>query len=589
MKHLTILLYGILSTISAAQAQPNILEKGLESRSANDSLFSRKYITPLALIPLPDSLTTGVENAAALLQPFDGQLTTHTDNICRLTTQEHKRASILLDFGKELYGGIELTTPIRPDQRALKVRIRYGESVSEAMSDTDGTTPLSSATNQHSLRDFTLPLPWLGSVEIGNTGFRFVRIDLEETSAELNLKSVRAILKYRDIPYLGSFRCSDDRLTRIWETGAYTVHLNMQNYLWDGIKRDRLVWLGDMHPEVMTILNVFGNNEIIRKSLDFGRDATPLPGWMNSIAAYSMWWVLIHHDLYLYTGDLEYLAQQRHYMEQLFRELTANMEGDRENLQGGQRLLDWPTSEMPEIIHSGYQSLMIRTMQAGIQIGTWLDDSSMVTTCTATLERLRRHVPGHQNNKQAAALEILAGTADAAQTARTVIARGGAEGFSTFYGYYMLEALAQGGLYEEALQIISDYWGAMLDLGATTFWEDLDYSLIPQAARIDAPVPPGKFDIHAQGGAYCYKGLRHSFCHGWASGPTPWLSRHVLGIQPLEPGCRRVAIRPHLGQLTWAEGSFPTPYGIIQVRHKRSATGEVQTTVQAPPEVEIIQ
>lgn len=27
---------------------------------------------------------------------------------------------------------------------------------------------------------------------------------------------------------------------RSWLTGAYTVHLNMQDYLWDGIKRDRL-------------------------------------------------------------------------------------------------------------------------------------------------------------------------------------------------------------------------------------------------------------------------------------------------------------------------------------------------------------
>ena len=34
--------------------------------------------------------------------------------------------------------------------------------------------------------------------------------------------------------------------------------LNMQDCLWDGIKRDRLVWIGDMHPETMSILAVFG-------------------------------------------------------------------------------------------------------------------------------------------------------------------------------------------------------------------------------------------------------------------------------------------------------------------------------------------
>ena len=60
-------------------------------------------------------------------------------------------------------------------------------------------------------------------------------------------------------------------MNRIWETGTYTVHLNMQEYLWDGIKRDRLVWLGDMHPEVRTIGTIFGEEETIgRGSLCHG-------------------------------------------------------------------------------------------------------------------------------------------------------------------------------------------------------------------------------------------------------------------------------------------------------------------------------
>ena len=300
---------------------------------------------------------------------------------------------------------------------------------------------MASATNEHSLRDFTLGVPWLGNVEAGNSGFRFVRIDLVEPDAELNLKAVRAILRYRDVPYLGSFRCDDERLNRIWETGAYTVHLNMQEYLWDGVKRDRLVWLGDMHPEVMTVQSVFGGNEVVRRSLDHVRDNTPLPGWMNWIAAYSMWWVIIHRDLYMYEGDLNYLREQQEYMRALLRVLASQMDGDRENLQGGQRLLDWPTSQMPDVIHAGYQALMVMAMEAGAEIGGWLGDRQMQSECRGALRRLRRHVPDHLRNKQAAAMLVLAGLADPGKVCRTVIARGGAEGFSTFYGYYMLEAL----------------------------------------------------------------------------------------------------------------------------------------------------
>ena len=109
--------------------------------------------------------------------------------------------------------------------------------------------------------------------------FRFVRIDLADPDTKIEIREISATFTYRDIPYLGSFSCNDERLNQIWMTGAYTVHLNMQDYLWDGIKRDRLVWVGDMGPEVMTINSVFGYNEVVPKSLDLARDLTPLPGW----------------------------------------------------------------------------------------------------------------------------------------------------------------------------------------------------------------------------------------------------------------------------------------------------------------------
>ncbi|NLK39548.1 MAG: hypothetical protein GX303_04780 [Clostridiales bacterium] len=60
-----------------------------------------------------------------------------------------------------------------------------------------------------------------------------------------------------------SFECSDGCLNDIYNTAAYTCHLNMQTMLWDGIKRDRLVWVGDTHPEILAIRILFGNNELV--------------------------------------------------------------------------------------------------------------------------------------------------------------------------------------------------------------------------------------------------------------------------------------------------------------------------------------
>ncbi|MBQ7508287.1 MAG: hypothetical protein IJT52_03060, partial [Spirochaetales bacterium] len=150
-----------------------------------------------------------------------------------------------------------------------------------------------------------------------------------------------------------------------------------------------------------------------------------------------------------------------------------------------------------------------------------------------------------------------------------------------------LEALARSGDYDDAVTLMSEYWGRMLDLGATTFWEDFNYVDSKNAARIDEFVPEGKFDIHADGGAYCYVGLRHSFCHGWASGPTAWMSEHLLGVEPVEPGFKVVRIIPHLGTLQWVEGDFPTPYGPIHVTHSRREDGRISSTVVLPEEVQL--
>lgn len=85
----------------------------------------------------------------------------------------------------------------------------------------------------------------------------------------------------------------------------------------------------------------------------------------------------------------------------------------------------------------------------------------------------------------------------------------------------MLEAMARAGRCDEAMQIIRRFWGGMLDLGATTFWEDFNLDWTADAAGIDDFVPKGKKDIHGDFGEYCYPGFRHSLCHGWASVPHP--------------------------------------------------------------------
>jgi len=524
-----------------------------------------------------------VENAGALLQKRSGQITLDASNPCVLDSRKGA-AAILLDFGVELTGGVQIMAWNSKDNKPVRLRVRFGESASEAMAELGGEQ---NATNDHAIRDQTTLVPWLGTAEIGNTGFRFVRIDLADDNSFVQLKSVRAVFVYRDLDYLGSFRCSDERLNRIWRTGAYTVHLNMQDYLWDGIKRDRLVWVGDMHPETETIFAVFGADAIVPASLDLIRDETPLPRWMNGISSYSMWWVLLHHAWHHYTGDDAYLRQQRAYLTGLLAQLAACVGPDNRETLPAHRFLDWPSSENKAAIHAGLHSLLVMTLRAGAELCDVLDEPATRAKCLDSVAKLIQHTPDPADSKQAAALMAMAGLADAGKLNREVLAVDGPQRMSTFYGYYVLQARAMAGDYQGAIDVIRQYWGAMLDLGATTFWEDFDLQWTHNAGRIDELVPEGKKDIHGDFGNYCYVGFRHSLCHGWASGPTAWLSEHVLGVQVVEPGGTVVRIQPHLADLDWAEGTFPTTKGVIKVRHEKKADGTIETKIDAPKGITI--
>jgi hypothetical protein len=437
------------------------------------------------------------------------------------------------------------------------------------------------------VHDQEVLLPWYGSAEVGNTGFRFVRIDLVDEDAELSVQRVEAVFLFRDLEYRGTFNCSDQRLNQIWRTGAYTVHLCMQERLWDGIKRDRLVWIGDMHPETMVISTVFGGHPIVPESLDFVRDQTPLPGWMNGISSYSLWWIIIHHAWYRYHGDHAYAAKQRPYLTGLLRLLADHVGEDGREALAGHRFLDWPTSEDPAAIHMGLHSLLVLALHRGAELCRIIGDTQTAETAEQARDRLRSHRPEGSTSKQANALTVLAGLRDARDVNSGVLAVDPLSGVSTFYGYYVLEARAAAGDHAGCLELIRRYWGAMLDLGATTFWEDFNLDWVAGSAGIAEPVPGGMRDIHGDFGDYCYKGLRHSLCHGWAAGPTAWLTEHVLGITPVEPGCRTVAIRPALADLSFAEGALPTPHGLLHVRHERREDGTVATDIDAPSGIRV--
>ena len=159
----------------------------------------REYLSPTRIVWTESPQF--IENSEALLIEGTGQSDLSGCGVCLMRSTEEEHPSILLDFGRELHGGLQIVTGQSSTKKPVRVRIRFGESASEAMSEIDGRN---GASNDHAVRDFEMFLPWLGTAETGQSGYRFVRIDLLDDDVTLHLKEVRAVAIYRDLPYRGT-------------------------------------------------------------------------------------------------------------------------------------------------------------------------------------------------------------------------------------------------------------------------------------------------------------------------------------------------------------------------------------------------
>lgn len=528
----------------------------------------RKFLLPEKIVKTGGN----VKNTDALLRAKPLQIGLNENDLCTLSNDGGENAFLVLDFGRELHGGIRLLNFVSEKTAYPRVRLTFGESLSEAMS----AVGQKGACNDHSVRDFEIPLPSYSDQEWGQTGFRFVKIELCEQDAGISLKSALAVFIYRDLEYKGSFRCSDKKINKIYDTAAYTCHLNLQHMVWDGIKRDRLVWIGDMHPEMLTVRSVFGPLDIIAKSLDFARDQAPLPLYMNGMASYSLWWLIIVWDWYFYTGDIDFLKSEGEYARSLLKQLCGKVGED-----GGDCLesyfLDWPTHQKPISEKSGVRALLKIALSKGQKLCSALGDKELSALCGEKAEALAKLPPEHQNQKQTAAVAALSGLLSDNEAAK-VIKDGGVKGLSSYLLFYTLKELSKTDP-ECALSLLKDYECRQLDRGATTFFEDYDVSWEQNAGDILSLSK--NEDIHGDRGDYCYKGFRHSLCHGWASGAVPFLAECVAGIEIAEPGCKKIRISPKMCGLDFIKVSYPTPLGILKAEIRRSGNG-FSTEYSAP-------
>ena len=520
-----------------------------------------EFVYPVRIIKA-DGIISGGEN---FLINRDEIASFGNYNLIRMRNENGIKSYVILDFGKEICGGVRIVTAIVKGL-TTKIRLVFGESVSEAMS----SIGEKGATNHHSPRDFGAMISNMSALEFGRTGFRFVKIELEEDDAEVAFKSVIGLCSLPEEKLVGKIETDDELLNKILETAVYTCTLNMQDgFFLDGIKRDRLVWSGDMYSEIKTALCSFGNTPYAKRSLDFVKATTPDGFWMNNIPSYDAWWVINVCEYYNYSGDSAYLAKNLNNMNAAMKELDAciDEDGTMDFGKTGKKLglheffLDWPTDGTKDAV-TGTALLILYA--ARIFRETAKDAACDEAICSIN-RKLQRYISEETFKKQIAAFQVLCG--QPSDGLKRLLEKDGASGFSTFMSYFILKALAASGS-DRTVDFIKEYYGGMLGRGATAFWEDFDVSWLDGSGRIDEIPAPDKKDLHADYGQFCYKGLRHSLCHGWSSGVVPFFIEEIVGLKILEPGFKKIAVRPNPGGLNYISAKIPTPYGEMNIEVK---------------------
>ena len=114
--------------------------------------------------------------------------------------------------------------------------------------------------------------------------------------------------------------------------------------------------------------------------------------------------------------------------------------------------------------------------------------------------------------------------------------------------FYELEALCAMGEQTYVLNQMKDYWGGMLNLGATSFWEEYN------------PTKKGTEHLAMYG-----RKFGKSLCHAWGASPIYLLGKYYLGVSPTTPGYETYMVQPQLGGLQWMQGKVPTPAGDIEL------------------------
>ena len=461
--------------------------------------------------------------------------------------KELLKGGVLYDFGTELFGFLNIENA----NDGETIGVFYGESREEAL-DTAYSYLSDSVWGQKSYR-------------LRQRAFRYVY--LEGNACDVALS---ADFEYLPVEAKGTFTCENALFNKIYNAAVHTFHLNCREGFFDGIKRDRWIWSGDAYQSARINRYLFADKDIEQRTLIGLIGKKPIEQHINTIMDYSLLWIIMLNEHYMTYGDKEFLSRIFPMASELLRfvETRLNRDGFVEGFKEDWIFVDWSNMDKCGAV-CAEQMLLIEAYRAMSCISIAIGDGDCDELAKKEKELVARvnkyywneekggFIDSYQSGKNnvtrhANIFAVLYGIANEHQTAsilENVLKNDSITKITTpYFEGYELDALAKLGEFAALEEMLKNYWGGMIELGAETIWEEYH----PEMDSIEH---------------YAMYGRKYekSLCHAWGAGPVYLFGRYYLGVYATKPGYEAFEVAPQLGGLSEINGTVPINGGLVKV------------------------
>ncbi|MFN2352357.1 MAG: family 78 glycoside hydrolase catalytic domain [Kiritimatiellia bacterium] len=422
--------------------------------------------------------------------------------------------------------------------------------------------------------------------------FRFVKLRILNCVEPVTVHGARAVACDYPFEDRGAFESDDPVLTGVFDISRRTLRLCARNYLMDSPWREKSQWTGDISAVTMGGLYAcFGDTLLAGKFLRQAMENQGPQGLMANtlhnfagpgIAAenyyarvipdYSLWWIGALWQHYLYTGEEAYVHAGYPAVTRVlqFHFDYLNRRGLVENIPGWVFIDHVYRCVADE--HTVYNALFYGMLRCALNMAeikgdTWMQRkietlrTTVATTfharffdpdtgvyCDGRTDGERNRTVSEHANMAAIFWGLCPPVSRESIIDRLYVKRDvDALEAEPFFSWVVLQALVSAGRTDLALGVIRERWGQrMLASGMTSTTEEWNAS----GSR--------------RGPNHSYVGIFRSLSHAWSACPAEFLTRVLIGLDIVHPGCSRVRLAP-CTDLDY-RAVYAVPQGLIDVR-----------------------